>query len=77
MDPAHILLWNVWGLNSSSRQNVVQTLVDSVKADVICLQETKMGQITRRIVLTMFGSEFDNNFVYLPSAGASGGVFIA
>jgi exonuclease III len=47
MDPAHILLWNVWGLNSSSRQNVVQTLVDSVKADVICLQETKMGQITR------------------------------
>jgi hypothetical protein len=25
----------------------------------------------------MFGSEFDNNFVYLPSAGASGGVLIA
>jgi exonuclease III len=72
MDPAHILFWNVQGLNSSSRQNAIQTLVDSVKADVICLQETKIGQITRRTVLTMFGSEFDNNFVYLPSAGASG-----
>jgi exonuclease III len=77
MDPAHIMFWNVQRLNSLAKQNVVRIMVDSVKVNVVCLQEMKMGQIARRTILSMLGSEFDNNFVFLPSMGASGGVLIA
>lgn len=52
-------------------------VVDSSKIDVICLQEIKMASVSRQLVLSMLGSDFDNNFVFLPSAGASGGILIA
>ena len=77
MDPAHILNWNVRGLNSIARQDAVRVMVDSSKIDVVCLQETKMSTVSRRLVLSMLGSEFDNNFIYLPSDGASGGILVA
>lgn len=77
MDPSHIIIWNVRGLNSKARQDSVRMLVELVKADVVCLQETKMEDVSRRQVLSMLGSEFDNNFLVLPSAGASGGIFVA
>jgi len=77
MDPSHILIWNVRGLNSAARQDLMRVLVDSAKIDVVCLQETKMTSINRQVVLSMLGSDFDNNFVSLPSVGASGGILIA
>ena len=52
-------------------------MVDSSKIDVVCLQETKMSTVSRRMVLSMLGSDFDNNFIYLPSDGASGGILVA
>lgn len=36
-----------------------------------------MCTISRRLILSMLGSEFDNNFIYLPSEGASGGILLA
>lgn len=77
MDPSHILFWNVRGLNSSARQDSVRVVVNSSKIDVVCLQETKMVVITRRMVLSMLGADFDNNFCFVPSIGASGGILIA
>ena len=77
MDPAHILNWNVRGLNSIARQDAVRVMVDSSKIDVVCLQETKMSTVSRRMVLSMLGSDFDNNFIYLPSDGVSGGILVA
>ena len=77
MDPSHILIWNVRGLNSAARQDLMRVLVDSAKIDVVCLQETKMTSINRQVVLLMLGSDFDNNFVSLPSVGASEGILIA
>ena len=76
MDPSRILCWNVRGLNSSARQDVVRCLVDSVKADVICIQETKMSDVTRWLVCRCLGSDF-GNFVFSPSNGASGGILVA
>lgn len=77
MNPSHILIWNVRGLNSAARQDSVRVLVNSAAADIVCLQETKMEVVSRRLILSMLGSEFDNNFVFLPSVGASGGILIA
>ncbi|KAG2648398.1 hypothetical protein PVAP13_1NG097272 [Panicum virgatum] len=76
MDPAHILVWNVRGLNSSARRDAVHVMVDSSNIDIVCLQETKMSFVTREHILSMLGSEFDNNYIFLPSAGASGGILV-
>jgi exonuclease III len=77
MDPSHILIWNVWGLNAMTRQDAVWMLVNVAKVDIVCLQETKMAEVSRRLILSMLGSDFDNNSIFLPSVGASGGVLIA
>lgn len=77
MDPSHIIIWNVWGLNSTARRDLVRLMVDSARVDAVCLQETKMKNSSRRHVLSMLGSEFDNNFLVLPSVGASGGILFA
>jgi exonuclease III len=45
MDLAKILIWNVRGLNSSSQQDDVRTLVEASRADIVCLQETKMTAV--------------------------------
>lgn len=75
MDPKKILIWNVRGLNSRSRQDAVRTLIDSARVDVVCLQETKMPSISQRDVLSMLGADF-NQFIVLPSVGASGGILV-
>jgi exonuclease III len=77
MDPAHILNWNVRGLNSVARQDAVRVMADASKIDVVCLQETKLSNVSRSLILSMLGSDFDNNFICLPSEGASGGILIA
>jgi exonuclease III len=77
MDPSHILIWNVRGLNSVTRRDAVRVIVNYYRIDVVCLQETKMAAISRQIVLSMLGSDFDNNYIFLPSVGASGGILIA
>jgi exonuclease III len=76
MDPANILVWNIRGLNSVARQDsVVRVLVDSTKADIVCLQETKMEMIGPRLLLSMLGSSF-SNYTYLPSVGVSEGILM-
>jgi exonuclease III len=76
MDPEKILIWNVRGLNSSARQNSVRELVSSSRADIVCVQETKLTEVPRRTLLSMLGSDF-SNFLVLPSLGASGGILVA
>ena len=73
MNPSAILIWNVRGLNKIDRCNAVR---DSARVDVVCLQETKMVDVSRFLVLRMLGPAFDN-FVFLPSVGASGGILVA
>jgi exonuclease III len=66
----------VRGLNSSARQDVVRTLVESSRSDIVCLQDTKMVDVSPRVLLSMLGSEF-SCFLELPAVGASGGILIA
>ena len=76
MDLAKILIWNVRGLNSTSRQDSVRSIVDSSQSDIVCIQETKITGISRRIILSTLGLEF-SYFVAAPSVGASGGILVA
>jgi exonuclease III len=44
--------------------------------DVVCLQETKMTEISRGTILFELGSDF-SHFAQLPSVGTSGGILLA
>ena len=76
MDPSKILIWNVRGLNSSSRQDSLRSLVDYSQLNIVCVQETKITDISRRIILSALRADF-LDYVVVPSAGASGGILIA
>lgn len=52
--PSKILSWNVQGLNSA-RQDSVWAFVDSIRADIVCLQETKMAAVSRQLLLSSLG----------------------
>jgi hypothetical protein len=60
MDPAHILVWNVSGLNSPTRRDAVRVIVDSSSIDIVCLLETKMSSVAREHILSMLGGDFAN-----------------
>ena len=76
MDPSKILIWNVRGLNSSSRQDSLRSLVVSSWSDIVCVQETKIAGLSRRIILSALGADF-SDYAVVPSTGASGGILIA
>jgi exonuclease III len=76
MDPTKNLIWNVWGLNSTARQDSVRSLVVSSHADVVCVQETKITTISQRVILAALGSDFIGHLA-LASTGASGGILVA
>ena len=44
------------GLNDISKRSRVKNLLKQWKADVICLQETKLEYITRGILSSLWGS---------------------
>jgi hypothetical protein len=76
MNPSKIVCWNVRGLNSKTRQDVVRNLINYFRANVVCIQETKMVEISVQTVLSSMGSNFVHRLV-LPSVGSSGGVLVA
>jgi exonuclease III len=63
-------------LNSVARQDVVRTLVEASKVDIVCLQEMKMANVSQRVLLAMLGTDFSCT-LELPASGASGGILIA
>jgi exonuclease III len=56
MDPTKILIWNVRGLNSSTQQDYVRTMVQSSNADIVYLQETKMSIVPQQVMFSMLGT---------------------
>jgi exonuclease III len=50
-------------------------MVDSTRPDV-CLQETKKAPISRWMVMSTLGADFDE-FTFLPAAGTRGGILLA
>jgi exonuclease III len=76
MDPEKILIWNVRGLNSVARQDSVRTIADASRADIVCIQETKITAVTTRILLSALGPDF-SEFLVVPSVGASWGILVA
>lgn len=72
-----ILSWNVRGLNHPAKRRAVQIFVSDLKCNVVCLQETKISDLTNGLVVETLGPKFRENFIFLPAAGSRGGILIA
>jgi exonuclease III len=45
MNPSSMLFWNVRGLNNKAHRDAIWDVILSSKADIVCLQETKLGSV--------------------------------
>lgn len=53
-----ILSWNVQGLNDGEKRSTIKSLVQKWKADIICLQETKIEEWPVSLVRQLWGSRW-------------------
>lgn len=51
----NILVWNVRGLNRKAHRDSVRQLIAMARPDVVCLQETKVHDMTTGILLSSLG----------------------
>lgn len=71
-----VLCWNVRGLNSDKKWNAIRNKITEAQCDIFCLQETKRDFFDLTYIKNFAPLQFDN-FEYLPSVGASGGILVA
>lgn len=76
MELSTILVWNVRGLNNKARRDVIRDLVATTKPEIVCFQETKVEEMTTRILLSTLGMAIDGHAA-LPATGTRGGMLIA
>lgn len=72
----NVLCWNVRGLNAVKKWDSVKNKVLQANCEIICLQETKIQNLDLAFLRKIFPPCFDD-FLYVPSVGASGGVLTA
>ena len=48
-----ILSWNVRGVNDRNKRSSIKALIRSQKVDLVCLQETKMSQMSLGVVRSL------------------------
>jgi hypothetical protein len=65
------------GKNDGAKRASVCNQIYSSGAMVVCLQETKITSWTYSLLVETVGTDMAQNFVALPSIGASGGILIA
>ncbi|KAG6637440.1 hypothetical protein CIPAW_11G178800, partial [Carya illinoinensis] len=70
-----IVSWNVRGLNESNKRARIKNLLRDWRADIVCLQETKLKLVNRKIVRSVWHCPYVD-WVYLASNGASGGILV-
>jgi exonuclease III len=59
-----------------NRRNSVREVIQSSNADIVCLQETKVANMSQHLCLSVCGAAFDN-YIALPADGTRGGILIA
>ena len=70
-----ILSWNVRGLNLVEKRMKIKSLLREWKVDVVCFQETKVQNVTRELVQSLWGCA-QVDWCALGSHGASGGILL-
>jgi exonuclease III len=70
-----ILNWNVWGLNSPARREVIRDLVQTTNPKIVCLQETKVTTFTQQLFSETCGQRIDG-YHFLLAVGTKGGILL-
>ncbi|KAH7687154.1 Exodeoxyribonuclease III protein [Dioscorea alata] len=71
-----VLSWNVRGLGRPSKRHLINDFLTSTKADLVCLQETKLQELHTSMWKSI-GSRHLDSFHFLPASGTSGGIIMA
>ena len=69
----NVLCWNVRGLNAPEKHLVLSNVIQTSGCAMICLQESKMPSFDAAILKSLCPRRFDQ-FAYIPSHSASGGI---
>ena len=70
-----LISWNVRGLNSPQKCELVKYWLHNWKCDAVCLQETKLDKIDLPLVRSLWGNSFVD-WEMLPAIGTAGGVLL-
>ena len=70
-----IISWNIRGANDRDKRKVIKALIRSQRADLVCLQETKIQDISRGIVHSLGVGRF-LGWGAMSARGAAGGVVV-
>ncbi|KAG6633256.1 hypothetical protein CIPAW_12G035200 [Carya illinoinensis] len=70
-----ILSWNARGLNDIGKRLQVRNLLHGWKPDIVCLQETKLKIVNKKIIRSIWDC-VHVDWVYLAAKGASGEVLV-
>lgn len=75
MASCNMVVWNACSLNMRARRSAVRELVVSERVSLVCLQETKLADVPRSLILDMLGVDFD--YLFLPASVTRGGILVA
>jgi hypothetical protein len=67
-----IISWNIRGLNNPQKKDRVKFWLRTWKCDIVCLQETKLDTMDRRIVCSLWGNPYVD-WEFLEAVGTAGG----
>jgi len=70
-----ILSWNVRGLNDSRKRSTIKSLLMKWRADIVCLQETKIEDWSQQLVNSLWGNRWAS-WAELQANGTRGGIII-
>ena len=70
-----ILSWNVRGANDGAKRKVLKAFIKMQRVDVVCLQETKLKEVSNMIIRSLRVGRF-LEWVAIKAEGASGGILI-
>lgn len=71
----NIINWNVRGLGRPAKRFLVKDFLNLHFADVCCLQESKLKEVTPAIWREIGGKQLDQ-FSFAPARGSAGGIII-
>ena len=70
-----LLSWNVRGVNNCDRRKVIKTLIKKNRVDLVCLQETKIQEMSRGLVRSLGVGRF-LEWGVVDSRGATDGIVV-
>lgn len=70
-----ILSWNVKGAKDSDKRKIIKSLIKSQRMDVVCLQETKIQEMSSGLVHSLGVGRYLQRSV-VNSRGVVGGILV-